>query len=101
MARQSVKRETNWGAPLACNLPEQLDELIHDLTLAVRSGELKQLPSRDPTFAPYVDVSQLLVNGTWPDYFELYFQDTETEKRYRVLAETYHWSSVVWDEIPD
>ena len=92
-------QRTRWDAPRELDSPGRLANLLEEVKEAVRAGELIQITLPGSPFATKESVQHLLPGGPWPDYLELYFEDSRTGKRYRLVAETYHGRGGRWEDV--
>lgn len=77
--------------------PEQLSEVLKEINQAVAAGYLHQVEAETLSFANDFLLSDILIKGPWPDYFELYFQESNFGQRYKLSVETYHGAGGCWD----
>lgn len=71
-----------------------LEDILNVIKKALELGELKQYWLEGNKFASVEKVDLLGVDGTYPDYIEMYFQ-TKT-KNYKLTVETYHGTGGEW-----
>ena len=93
-----MTQRTRWDAPSELGSPDDLVKLLEELGEAVRTGELNQITLPGAPFPTKEDIQQILAGGPWPDYVELHFEDGQTGKRYRLVAETYHGRGGRWEQ---
>jgi hypothetical protein len=72
----------------------QLRELLGEIKTCLAVGTLRQVTMTDTAFANN-DISTILDEGPWPDYFEAYFEDRQGTQ-YRLAVETYHGAGGSW-----
>ena len=90
---------TNWAELRQIKSPDDLARLIEDVSLAVRAGKLKQISMSGKPFATQEDILNISPSGPWPDYLELFFEDTKTGEQYKLIAEIYHGRGGTWERI--
>ena len=95
-----MTQRTRWDTPRDLDSRDDLANLLGEVKEAVRNGELHQITLPGAPFATKEDVQKLLPGGPWPDYLELHFEDRQTGKRYRLVAETYHGRGGRWEQVP-
>lgn len=89
------------GVPVPCAIrsPADLRRILQILQRAIATGTLQQLWPEDSRWVSEESVENLLDAGTWPDYVEMHFVESQTGGRYRLTAETYHGSGGWWERL--
>lgn len=80
--------------------PDDLTTVLDELKAQVERGNLVQYWEADAICATQEALHNILSEGPWPDYIEIYLQDVSTGGRYRLIAETYHGSGGSLAQLP-
>lgn len=86
-----------WMVPREIHSPGDLADMIRSLASAIRDGDLRQVTPRTAPFGTPVDFMSIAPEGPWPDYLEFHFEDSQTGKRFKLVAETYHGAGGRWE----
>ena len=80
----------------AIESPVQLTALLREIKTAVADGVLQQTTPDAPQLLADTSFAEIVEEGPWPDYIEMFFVVSQTGQRYRLVAETFHGAGGSW-----
>jgi hypothetical protein len=79
--------------------PMAFVQVLQEIKQAVARGILRPIPSPQPIQFPEVTLDSIPLEGPWPDYIDMCFEDIDTGDTYRLMVEIYHGTGGRWEKI--
>lgn len=85
--------------PCAINSPVEFIHVLRQIKQAVALGEIRQIYPAQSIGLRKISIADVLNEGPWPDYIEMYFEEVKTQVTYKLTAETYHGTGGSWQQV--
>ncbi len=85
--------------PRKISSPGELVQVLQELKQSVAKGAIRQVDSAQSTLSGKIQIENIPTEGPWPDYIEMYFEDTNSRDIYRLTVETYHGAGGSWERV--
>ena len=79
--------------------PGDLVQVLRELKQSVAEGAIRQVDFARSTLSGKIQIEDVPNEGPWPDYIEMYFEDTDSQDIYRLTVETYHGTGGSWERV--